>query len=256
MGAALEAVRLPAKAAAGRLGFAGELLAAILGGMAIGVFGAFLLVAFESDRAPANSTGSETARSTSADLSQPMRFSLDQEGVLHAQGTIEPGAAARLALELEAHGGEIRMLSLDSPGGSLTEAIAMGRQVRSRRLATGVADGAVCASSCPLLFAGGTERIAGQRAAIGVHQFYARPVPGLRGSIDALSDAQLVTARVSRHLAEMGVDPAAWLHALDTPPTELYYFSGQELAEYRLTTQQASLPVALLERLTRLFGTI
>ena len=51
-----------------------------------------------------------------------------------------------------------------------------------------------------------------------------------------MSDAQATTARISRHLAEMDVDPALWLHALDTPPRALYYFSPAELAKYKLVT--------------------
>jgi hypothetical protein len=45
-----------------------------------------------------------------------------------------------------------------------------------------------------------------------------------------------MTAVISRHLAAMGVDPAAWLNALDTPPNRLYYFSREELERYRLVT--------------------
>ena len=57
-----------------------------------------------------------------------------------------------------------------------------------------------------------------------------------------MSDAQATTARISRHLAEMGVDPALWLHALDTPPQALYYFSPEELAKYRLVTAPVATP--------------
>ena len=57
-----------------------------------------------------------------------------------------------------------------------------------------------------------------------------------------MSDAQVTTARISRHLSDMGVDPALWLHALDTPPRALYYLSGSELKTYRLVTAPA--PVA------------
>ncbi len=40
----------------------------------------------------------------------------------------------------------------------------------------------------------------------------------------------------------MGIDPALWLHALDTPPQALYYFSPEELAKYRLVTFRPSRP--------------
>lgn len=234
---------------------AGQLLLAVLGGTAMGVAGAFALAAIDHDPGPM-AASVEQVRASPAELARPMRFNLGADGILIAQGSIEPGTAAKLALELQTHGPTVTTLSLNSPGGSLTEAMAMAQQVRAHGLATQIADGAVCASSCPLLFAGGVERSAGPRAAIGVHQFHAQPVAGLRGSIDAMSDTQLVTARISRHLTEMGVDPAAWLHALDTPPTALYYFSSWELAEYRLTTQPSAPVVEMLGELARHLGTI
>jgi hypothetical protein len=51
-----------------------------------------------------------------------------------------------------------------------------------------------------------------------------------------MSDAQSMTAIISRYFTAMGVDPAAWLNALDTPPNRLYYFSREELERYRLVT--------------------
>lgn len=251
------ALDLPRKSLTGfrKLGFAGELLVAILGGMTIGIAAAFALGDAQLQPAPAETVQTEPIRATPEALAHPMQFALAADGVLIAQGSIEPGTAAKLEAELQALGKTVRTVSLNSPGGSLNEAMLMAREVRARGLITQVADGAICASSCPLLFAGGIERMAGARAAIGVHQFYAQPVPGLRGSIDAVSDTQITTARVSRHLAEMGIDPAAWLHALDTPPTSLYYFSSWELAEYHLTTVQADRPAAeLFDGILRLLG--
>jgi len=172
-------------------------------------------------------------------LRLPMRFSLGGGGVLQAEGAIDPGSADRLAKELEARGEYVRTVSLNSPGGALQDAIAMAKLIRENRLDTEVADGALCASSCPLIFAGGVKRLAGQEAAIGVHQFFAtasKDAPAQADPAQALSDAQVTTARISRHLGEMGVDPAIWLHALDTPPQALYYFSEKELGSYRLAT--------------------
>ncbi len=175
-------------------------------------------------------------------LRLPMRFSLGGGGVLQAEGAIDQGSADRLAKELEARGEYVRTVSLNSPGGALQDAIAMAKLIRERKLDTEVADGALCASSCPLIFAGGVKRLAGKEAAIGVHQFFAtasKDAPAPADPAQALSDAQMTTARISRHLADMGVDPALWLHALDTPPQALYYLSAEELATYRLATRAA-----------------
>jgi hypothetical protein len=169
------------------------------------------------------------------DLAKPMTFTLQPGGRLQAQGTIVPGTAERFGAELSQRGEYVRVVSLNSPGGSLEDAMAMARLVRERGLGTEVADGALCASSCPLVMAGGKQRTAGPKAAVGVHQFYAAS-PTETGPAQVMADAQATTARISRHLQAMGVDPALWLHALDTPPRALYYLSAAELSEYRMVT--------------------
>lgn len=172
-------------------------------------------------------------------LEQPITFTLLGDGVLAAQGSIDPGSAGRLAAELEARGEYVKVVSLNSPGGALDEAIEMAKLVRGRDIDTKVADGALCASSCPLFLAGGLTRTVDLKAAVGVHQFYAATeMP--TAPAQAMADAQMTTARISRHLIEMGVDPALWLHALDTPPQALYYFSPEELTKYRLVTAPAA----------------
>lgn len=176
-------------------------------------------------------------------LGRPMTFTLGNGGVLAAEGSIDPGSAARFAAEIDARGEYVKVVSLNSPGGALDDAMAMAKTVHERGIATEVADGAICASSCPLFFAGGLTRTAGPRAAVGVHQFYAASQAAIAPA-QAMSDAQATTARISRHLIDMGIDPALWLHALDTPPQALYYFSPEELAKYRLVTT----PVATAQK--------
>lgn len=168
-------------------------------------------------------------------LARPMTFTLGSGGVLSAEGSIDPGSASRFTAEIEARGEYVKTISLNSPGGALDDAMAMAKLVRGKGIATQIADGAICASSCPLLFAGGLTRTAGSKAAVGVHQFYAASQTPTAPA-QAMSDAQATTARISRHLIEMGVDPSLWLHALDTPPQALYYFSPEELAKYQLIT--------------------
>jgi len=168
-------------------------------------------------------------------LRQPMSFALGSGGVLTAQGTIDPGASERLATELAQRGEYVRVISLNSPGGSVEDAMAMARLLREKGIATEVADGALCASSCPLLLAGGERRSVSERAGVGVHQFYAVGEQRV-GPEQAMADTQATTARITRLLTELGVDPALWLHALDTPPRELYYLSPEEMKKYRLVT--------------------
>lgn len=175
-------------------------------------------------------------------LDAPLAVALKSGGVLEVIGTIDVGSSERFAAEVEARGEYIEVVALNSPGGSVNDAIAIGSLIRDKGFTTSVATGAICASSCPLILASGVKRIVEPEAAIGVHQIYARVAAGelptgVKAAGEAMSDAQKTTAVITRHLSAMGVDPALWLHALETPPTRLYYLSPEEMAEYRLTTE-------------------
>lgn len=199
-----------------------------------------VLPAFDPD-SPATAPGPEVTSDIEA-LREPLSIMLEAGGVLAVRGTIDPGSAARFAAEVAARGEYVQTVAFDSPGGSVADAMEIGTLISGKGYATSVAPGAICASSCPLAFAGGRERLASARSAIGVHQIYAA-VPagalptGIRAAGDAMSDAQKTTAAVTRHLSAMGIDPALWLHALETPPDRLYYLSPDELTGYRLVTQ-------------------
>jgi hypothetical protein len=51
-----------------------------------------------------------------------------------------------------------------------------------------------------------------------------------------MSDAQTLTAEISRYLAEMGIEAEVWLRALETPPNRLSYFTDEEMRTFRLVT--------------------
>jgi hypothetical protein len=55
----------------------------------------------------------------------------------------------------------------------------------------------------------------------------------------AMSDAQTLTAQISRYLKGMGVDEEVWLKALETPPDRLTYFSAEDLKRLNLVTRLA-----------------
>lgn len=173
-------------------------------------------------------------RSDPATLRQPMRFELGPGGTLSARGAIDPAAPERFAAEVAARGEYIDRIALDSPGGAVDAALAIGRLIRENGFDTSVAQGSLCASSCPLVLAGGIVRTAEEGAVIGVHQVY-----GAReetDSAEAMARAQATTARVGRYLMSMGVGSGLWLHALETPPDRLYYLSPEEMGQFALTT--------------------
>jgi hypothetical protein len=173
-------------------------------------------------------------------LREPMVLELVGGGRLEATGTITPGTAARLAAELEKRGDYVKTVVLESPGGSVQDALEMAKLIRGRTLDTLVEGGGLCASSCPLVFAGGVGRTAVPRASIGVHQVSAmRP----RSAIDfadaepSMGEAQRVSAEIQRHLLTMGVDLDVWIRAMETPPEQIYYFTDDELVKTKLATE-------------------
>ena len=112
---------------------------------------------------------------------------------ISAEGKIVTGSADALERMLNATGGRRLPIVINSAGGAVEDAMAMGRLIRAKRLAVvvahttlapcakgaktcgeakGVADsrGAYCASACTLALAGGVERYISPQSFIGVHQ--------------------------------------------------------------------------------------
>jgi hypothetical protein len=173
-------------------------------------------------------------------LARPMTFDLVGDGKLIATGTITPGMSASFAEEVSKHGDYIRTVVLNSPGGSVSDALAMGRLIREKKFATEVEAGKYCASSCPLMFVGGVERRAGNRAAIGVHQVAVSAASGLGPARDEMSIAQDISARCQRYLGEMGINLQVWVHAMETPHDRLFVFRPDELKSLNIVTAGAA----------------
>ena len=82
---------------------------------------------------------------------------------------------------------------------------------------------------------GGKERAAAEDASIGVHRvFAADATAGTPAS--GMDNAQAVSAECQRFLLEMDVDPRVWIHAMETPKEELFYFTPDEMIKLNLAT--------------------
>jgi hypothetical protein len=179
-------------------------------------------------------------RQADESLRKPMTFELIGDGRLLAVGTIAPGTAQAFTAEIDKRGGYVKTVVLRSPGGSVTDALAMGRLIRAKGFATAVEADGYCASSCPLVFAGGIERRAAAKAMIGVHQVATMAVDG--GLVpDGARAAQRVSAACQRYLLEMGIDLQVWVHAMETPKERLHYFNSDELLTLKLATASTAL---------------
>jgi hypothetical protein len=168
-------------------------------------------------------------------MAKPMTFELVGGGKLMATGTITPGASESFAAEVGRRGDYIKTVVLNSPGGSVTDALAIGRLIRDNKFATEVEARKYCASSCPLVFAGGVERRAGDKAVIGVHQVAAISTANARPR-DEMSAAQNISARCQRYLGDMGISLQVWVHAMETPHDKLFVFKPDELKSLNLVT--------------------
>jgi hypothetical protein len=175
-------------------------------------------------------------------LAKPMTFELVGGGRLMAIGTITPGVSQSFAAEVERHSEYIRTVVLSSPGGSVTDALAMGRLIREKGFATEVEAGKYCVSSCPLVFAGGVDRRAGEKARIGVHQMTAIHSAANGPPRDEMSIAQDISARCQRYLGDMGVNLQVWVHAMETPRDKLFVFKTDELRSLNLVTAAGVVP--------------
>jgi hypothetical protein len=169
-------------------------------------------------------------------MAKPMTFELVGGGRLIANGTITPGISQTFAAEAERHGEYIKTVVLNSLGGSVADAMAIGRLIREKQFATEVEAGKYCVSSCPLVFAGGIDRRAGEKAVIGVHQ-----VAGMRSAAngpprDEMSVAQNISARCQRYLGDMGINLQVWVHAMETPHDKLFVFKRDELKSLNMVT--------------------
>jgi hypothetical protein len=116
-----------------------------------------------------------------------------------AQGTIRPGAVAKLKKVLKHLGSQKLPILIESPGGTVEESLVLGRLIRANgleivvaktelqtcsrsdaiclaRKVRGIRTGkpnaylAVCASACAFTLAGGTRRIVGRASLVGVHE--------------------------------------------------------------------------------------
>ncbi|MCK1636150.1 hypothetical protein IVA95_00770 [Bradyrhizobium sp. 157] len=180
-------------------------------------------------------------------MAKPMNFELVAGGKLMATGTITPGISDAFAAEVAKRGDYIKTVVLNSPGGSVSDALAMGRLIRDRNFATEIEAGKYCASSCPLVFAGGVERRVGDKAIVGVHQVAALgTTAGLPR--DEMNVAQNISARCQRYLGGMGVNLQVWVHAMETPHDKLFVFKPDELKSLNLATATGTAPSASAPR--------
>lgn len=165
----------------------------------------------------------------------PDRLTLTQGdgAVWRLEGTIASGDAERIIGRLAETAPAT--LILQSPGGSVPDALAIGRHLREAGIGTRMLRGEICYSACPYLFAGGSRREIEDGASIGVHQHYFGESTILPAFV-AVESIQRGQGEVMIYLDDMGIDPMVMQHALTTPADEIYVLLPEELDRYGFAT--------------------
>ena len=152
------------------------------------------------------------------------------------EGGILPGDAERIEKQLADLAPQPEGVILNSPGGSVQDALMLGRYLRQAELTTALRSGDICYSACPYLLAAGTSRTIPDDASVGVHQHYFGESTLLPAFV-AVDDIQRGQGEVMTYLDGMGIDPLVMQHALVTPPNEIYVLLPEELIRYGFTEE-------------------
>jgi hypothetical protein len=224
------------------------------------------------------------AQARASDRTLPMRFDLRLQGPAEtcgakcqawilASGAITADSGRDFQQFAQAHniGRDLSNATvvLDSDGGSVLGAIALGREIRRLALTTTVgrivdltgsardtpratlSPRADCESMCAFVLLGGVNRVVPPDARVMVHQIWLgdrRDDPTAANySAEDLVLVQRDIGRLAQYTAEMGASTELLGLALRIPPWEpMHSMTADELRRTRLTTDDAGVPAAAM----------
>jgi hypothetical protein len=213
-----------------------------------------------------------------SDRALPMHFELRVQGpadacntnckvFIAAAGAITADTPRHFLIFAQGHDLTGATVAIDSDGGSVLGAIALGREIRKLKLATTVgrivdlpAEGqdeprgvlsptADCESMCAFVLLGGVQRSVPADARVMVHQIWLgdrREDPTAASySAEDLVLVQRDIGRLAQYTAEMGATVDLLDLALRIPPWEpMHALTRNELKRTRLTTEDPEAPAA------------
>ncbi|UVK45176.1 hypothetical protein BPNPMPFG_000684 [Mesorhizobium sp. AR07] len=246
------------------------------------------------------------AADTAGDIGPTMRFVIVRSNDpgcepicpewISAEGSIEAGTPALFKRMLKTLGSRKLPVVVDSPGGNVEAALTLGRLIRKNKLDIAIgktqfdgclpdgtgctendgkgaryfgdayAGGAMCNSACPLMFAGGVQRVVGEWAYLGVHQITTtyirtklqyrttyRIVGGKKkvlntkivsrknaGSYKTYEMSKAVEKRLAAYLDGMGVEQGVLETMKDTPASGIQQLDLESMLQTKLVTSPDS----------------
>ena len=173
------------------------------------------------------------------DPNMPSQLTLTTQGLdtVTLRGAIAPGDGVRIVAELQRIAPAV--VILDSPGGSVSDALEIGRVIRILEVTTQIPSGNVCLSACPYVFVGGLQRSVDPDGRLGVHQ-HSFGESTILPAFLATQDIQSGQAEVLAHLDDMGIDLRIMGPALATPANEIYILTQDELTDWNVVSEPES----------------
>jgi len=252
----------------------------------------------------ARAASAAETKNAEPDPDAPMRFLVVRSNApaceptcpewISAEGAITPKSPALLKAALKTLGRRQLPIVVNSPGGDVDAAIAMGRMIRKNKLDIAVGRtwfvgcepgaknckendargshyignpyvlGSYCASACPMMLAGGTKRLVGPLAYLGVHQITTtvvqmnvryevryRIVKGKKqviskkivgrkntGSYKTYEMSKAVERKLATYFKEMGVDLSVIETMKSTPASEIQQIELSDMLAMKLVTSE------------------
>jgi hypothetical protein len=134
------------------------------------------------------------------------------------------------------------LVILNSPGGSVMSALAIGKSIRSRGWDTQVKD-EECLSSCALIWIAGVKRWASEKSLIGFHAVY---------NGDTGEESGRGNALVGAFLKEIGLSDEAIGMLTLAPPDMVIYLTAEGASKYSIPYEGKLPPEAMIQILLQL----
>lgn len=175
--------------------------------------------------------------------------------VMLGEGNVDSGAHSRLVQALDTSlGRATRMVCFDSPGGLVSQGLAVAIEIRQRGLSTCSyhdypwprtrSGDARCYSACSIALMGGIERQGGTQGRpatpIGVHQFRFSNPESIGNQ--AVHDAQRTYSHIGEIMSHLGVSSDLLSISSRIPYSEIYTLSHQEARAFSVLTRHEEWP--------------
>jgi ATP-dependent protease ClpP protease subunit len=130
--------------------------------------------------------------------------------------------ARRLSPNKSFGGQQVIYVFLDSPGGNVGAAVAVGRMIRANAARTWVDRGASCSSACIFILAGGVDRWAVPEARLGLHRpFFDQKQFANLSHQESQKLYGRLSAAVRSYLLEMGIAAELYEMMIHVPSEDL-----------------------------------